>query len=148
MELLVKNSKHRKIVNCIFQKLHLRCGSEYLNTLVDSKLDREKSNYRSVFRQFSIIIFPFSRNGSWRPKDMNVLASRYSYRSSHFRCFIKQVFLQISQNSRENTCTRVSFLTKLVLKNTLEQALSCEFCEICKKTSFTKQPLATYSEVR
>ena len=25
MELLVKNSKRLKIVNCIFQKLHLRC---------------------------------------------------------------------------------------------------------------------------
>ena len=26
---------------------------------------------------------------------------------------VKKVFLKISQNSQENTCTRVSFLTKL-----------------------------------
>ena len=31
------------------------------------------------------------------------------YRSSHQRCSIKTVFLEISQNSQENTCTRISF---------------------------------------
>ena len=30
-------------------------------------------------------------------------------RSSHQRCFVKKVFLQISQYSQENTCVRVSF---------------------------------------
>ena len=29
------------------------------------------------------------------------------------RCSVKKVFLEISQNSQENTCTRVSFLVKL-----------------------------------
>ena len=29
------------------------------------------------------------------------------------RCSVKKVFLEISQNSQENTCARVSFLTKL-----------------------------------
>ena len=28
-------------------------------------------------------------------------------------CFIKKVFLEISHNSQENTCARVSLLTKL-----------------------------------
>ena len=28
------------------------------------------------------------------------------------KCFVKQVFLEISQNSQENTCARVSFLIK------------------------------------
>ena len=32
-------------------------------------------------------------------------------RSSHWRCSIKKVFLEISQNSQENTSTRVSFLS-------------------------------------
>ena len=31
-----------------------------------------------------------------------------SIRSSHRRCFIKKVFFEISQNSQENTCDRVS----------------------------------------
>ena len=29
------------------------------------------------------------------------------------RCFVEKVFLDISQNSQENTCVRVSFLIKL-----------------------------------
>ena len=33
------------------------------------------------------------------------------YRSSHRRCSIKKVFLKISQNSQESTCSRVSFLS-------------------------------------
>ena len=34
-------------------------------------------------------------------------------RSSHQRYSVKKVLLEISQNSQENTCTRVSFLIKL-----------------------------------
>ena len=30
------------------------------------------------------------------------------------RCSVKSVFLEISQNSQENTCARVSFLIKLL----------------------------------
>ena len=30
------------------------------------------------------------------------------------RCSMKKVFLEISQNSQENTCARVSFLIKLL----------------------------------
>ena len=35
------------------------------------------------------------------------------YRSSRQRCSVKKVFLEISQNSQENACARVSFLIKL-----------------------------------
>ena len=35
------------------------------------------------------------------------------HRCSHRRCSVKKVFLEISQNSQENTCARVSFLIKL-----------------------------------
>ena len=36
------------------------------------------------------------------------------YRSSHQRCSVKKkVLSEISQNSQENTCVRVSFLIKL-----------------------------------
>ena len=35
------------------------------------------------------------------------------FRCSHRRCSVKKVFLEISQNSQENTCARVSFLIKL-----------------------------------
>ena len=67
-----------------------------------------------------------------------------------------EVFLEISQNSQENTCARVSFLIKLQVvpeslsewscrpracnftkKETLAQGFSCEFCEISKNIFFT-----------
>ena len=35
-----------------------------------------------------------------------------AFRSSHQRCSVKKVFLEISQNSQENTCIRVSFSIK------------------------------------
>ena len=51
------------------------------------------------------------------------------------RCSVKKVFLEISQNSQENTCARVSFLI-----NCRPEVFSCEFCEISKNTfSYTKQ---------
>ena len=49
------------------------------------------------------------------------------------RSSVKKVFLEISQNSHEKTCARVSFLTKL-------QVFSCEFCKISKNTFFYKTP--------
>ena len=49
-------------------------------------------------------------------KHYKSLGIKFSFaiaRSSHLRCFVKKVFLEISQNSQENTCVRVSFLIKL-----------------------------------
>ena len=50
-------------------------------------------------------------------------------------CPVEKVFLEISQNSLENTFVRVYFLIKLqacnfIKKETLTQVFSCEFCEI------------------
>ena len=66
------------------------------------------------------------------------------------RCFIKKVFLEILQDSQENTCARFSFLIKLqvsglqlyqkrdnfIKKEILAQVFSCEFCEISKNIFF------------
>ena len=53
------------------------------------------------------------------------------------RCSVKTVLLEISQNSQENTCVRVSFFNKVasvslqfIEKEALAQLFSCEFCEI------------------
>ena len=59
------------------------------------------------------------------------------------RCSVKKVFLEISQNSQENTCARVSFLIKFIKKETLAQVFSCEFYEISKNTfSYRTPPVA------
>ena len=51
------------------------------------------------------------------------------------KCSVEKVFLDISPNSQENTCARASFLIKL----TLTQVFSCEFCKISKITLSTEQ---------
>ena len=48
------------------------------------------------------------------------------------------MFLEISQNSQENTCARVSFLIKL-------QVFSCEPCETSKNTFSYRTPLVAVS---
>ena len=61
---------------------------------------------------------------------------------------MKMMLLEISQNSQENTCTRVSFLIKLqafIKKEALAQVLSCEFCEISKNTFSTEHLWTTAS---
>ena len=69
------------------------------------------------------------------------------------RCSVKTTFLEISQNSQENTCARVPFLRKLQVwglqlyqKETLAQAFSCEFCEISRNTFYYRTPLLAASE--
>ena len=62
----------------------------------------------------------------------------------------KKKFLEISQNSQENSCTRVSFLIKaynFIKKETLAQVFSCEFCEIFKNTFFTEHLWTTASSI-
>ena len=60
--------------------------------------------------------------------------------------------LEISQNSQENTCARVSLLIKLqasacnfIKKETLTKVFSSEFYEISKNTFFTEHLWATAS---
>ena len=56
------------------------------------------------------------------------------------RYSVEKVFLEISQNSQENACPRVSFLINFIKKETLAQVFSHEFSEISKKTFFYGTP--------
>ena len=70
------------------------------------------------------------------------------FRSSHQRCSIKKVFLEISQISQENTCARVSFLIKLRASGNLINLFSCEFCEISKSTFFSVDTRRGFKSIR
>ena len=68
------------------------------------------------------------------------------------RCSVKNVFLEISQNSQEKNCGRGSFLINLqasacnfIKKKPLPQVFSCEFCEISKITFLHRTPLVAAS---
>ena len=61
-------------------------------------------------------------------------------------CSVKKVFLEISQNSQENTCARVSFLIKLqaalatLLKNSLwHRCFSVNFAKFVRAPFLTEQ---------
>ena len=54
-------------------------------------------------------------------------------------CSKSKVFLEISQNSQENTCARVSILIKMQ-KTDPAQVFSYEFCEISKNTFSCRAP--------
>ena len=59
------------------------------------------------------------------------------------RCSVKKLLIEISQNSQENTCARVSFLIKtcnFIKKESLAQVFSCEFCEISKNIFCYRTP--------
>ena len=60
---------------------------------------------------------------------------------------MKKVILEISQNSQENTCARVSFLIKLQASDLLilGNKISDEFREISKDAFFTEHLRPTAS---
>ena len=78
----------RTIKNVIFMKVKSSQYSllrRYFQNLKEWKMCLAQGKRRSIFR-----------------------ASKIS-RSSHQRCSVRKVFLEISQNSQENSCARVSF---------------------------------------
>ena len=65
-------------------------------------------------------------------------------------CSVKEVFSEISQNSKENICVRVTFLIKqqacnFIKKETLSRVFFGEFCKISKNTFSYRIPLVTAS---
>ena len=83
----------------------------------------------------------------WKIKSMVCTFSEAATRG--FLC--KKVFLEVSQNSQETICTRVSFFNKvaglrpLFKKETLVKEFSCEFWEIFKNTFLTEHLWTTAS---
>ena len=67
---------------------------------------------------------------------------------------LENAFLEISQNSQENTCARVSLIKlqaeafNFIKKETQTQVFSCKFCEISKNIFFTEHVLVTASIIR
>ena len=77
---------------------------------------------------------------------LNTISRRFLYMACHIKVLpeaatgvvlLEKLFLEISQNSQENTYARVSGL-QLIKKETLAQVFPSEFCEISMNTFFTK----------
>ena len=90
-----------------------------------------------------------SENSNLQTKSLSSILLDVSFLLSEVvspMCSVKKTFLEISQNSQENTCARVSFSIKLqafnfIKKETLAQVFSCEFFDISKNTFFDRAPL-------
>ena len=63
--------------------------------------------------------------------------------SANWGVLLNKEFLEISQNSQENICSRDSF--SIIKKASLAQVFSCEFCEDSKNTFFTEHLRTTAS---
>ena len=73
----------------------------------------------------------------------------WTHRSNHRRCSVEKVFLEISQNSHENTCARVSVFIKLqayFYTPWKRQKTKGEFCKISKNTFLYRAPPVAASE--
>ena len=69
---------------------------------------------------------------TWRFSNLQ----KVNFRTSHPRCSMKKVFLNILENSQENTCVQQLYY---------KRGSNTEFCEIFKSTFFTKHFSATAS---
>ena len=56
-------------------------------------------------------------------------------------CSIKKVFLEISQNSQENICARVSFLRKFLIKKAWHRCFPANFAKFLRTTFSTEHLL-------
>ena len=138
--------------------------------LEETKLDFLYSSWKQLncfcFRlnifagNISIFLLPLVNSSQIR-RWVNLLAWSVICRKNYYvkihgpeavirRYSVKEVFLEISRNSQENTCARVSFLKKcrpeacnFFKKETLAQEFSSEFCEISKNSFFTEYLWAT-----
>ena len=84
-------------------------------------------------------------------KNFQTLFQKYSSGGVPWKSF----FLEISQNSQENTCANVSFLIKLqawgFIKKETDTGVSGKFCKISKNTSgdcFCPSPMHHLSLIR
>ena len=81
------------------------------------------------------------------------MVREYEAEAAVRRCSVKKVFSEISQNSQENTCPRVSFIITLqasnfIKKQILTKVFSCEFCTFSKNIFSYRTPTMAASDNR
>ena len=94
---------------------------------ITSLLKKVKRYKQSLLRHFTRFLLKISRSYRARKYLNFIYKWQLTYRSSRSgNLFCRKVFLEISQNSQENTCAKVSFFKKvagLTLANLLKKRL-------------------------
>ena len=126
---------------------------KYYKQIVIKKIKKQNKNIVTWF-----VFLGSFKNVTWKVKVykkswweyFGILWRFGTVRAVTQRCSVKKVVLEISQNSQENTCARVSFLIKLqacnfIKKENLARVVSSEFCEISKNSFSYRAPLVVAS---
>ena len=85
---------------------------------IRSELQERRRNWHQwLFSGFCVVMFELTWYMFWwfdAEVNLKFYTAKYLVSEAVVRsCSVKKVFLEISQNSQENTCARVSFLIKL-----------------------------------
>ena len=131
--------------------LYFRVIEQYCLKTVRTIFVRNKILFPNSFAvKTSWFIYIIMRNHHLK-KNANQNWITTMIRSSHQRCSIKKVFLEILQNSREDTCARVSFLIKpgpatLLKRRLWHRSFPVNFAKFLKTPFLQRTPLVAASE--
>ena len=120
----------RKICSAFYVTLHesfsnsyglaplQKCNIFYLHLVL-----YDRKHFCSILTDLSNLLFLFHKIKQWMwrmflpvSKDAEAVIRKCSSDALAQRCSVKNLFLEISQNSQENICARVSLLLKLQVK--------------------------------
>ena len=141
---MITASVIKKLRVLYFKKMRLRWWHkiEFFDHRAYFKITVFTETMKELIRQHALLLKFHKRYQNLRVGDQGLRVESYITRPGAGGCInLIAVFLKFSQNSKENTCARVSFLIML----TLPQVFSCEFYETFKNNLFTEHLRATAS---
>ena len=111
-------SSHRScsVEICVLKNFANFPGKQLCWSLFLIALQVEISSAKDCFYLFHLKIYNKQQWRVWTRRDLDRVQSKYFLKRTEVvarRFSVKNVFLEILQNSQENTCARVSFLIKL-----------------------------------
>ena len=116
-----------------------------MNVFINCRISISKTYYQLKFIQSK----PFRKKIICFIMQSQIFQNKCVFREVVVRrCSVEKIFLKISQNSKENTCARISRpqACNFIKKETLAQVLSFEFCKISQNTFFYRTSLVATSD--
>ena len=146
-----KNKEAAKLLILNWVKRISNCIINYLCLIKSQNLFNVLEMLKKYF--FSLLLPPHSLNAVDAHTCHVFLLNVRNYsqevsniiRSSHRRCSVKKVLLEISQNSQENICASVSFLMKLQAWGLCHKCFSVNFENFLKIPFFKEQFYERYT---
>ena len=120
----------RKIFSAFYPALHESFSNSHgfallqeFNIFYPHLLLYHRKHFCSILTDLSNLLFLFHKIKQWMwrmflpvSKNAEAAVCKCSSEAAAQRCFVKKLFLEISQNSQESTCSRASLLLNLQAK--------------------------------